>query len=75
MATTKTETNVPEAIAAPVAVEPELSINDFCARLSETITRPELIGAFAHVERAAGRVKDTGLAYRARYDLFVNQPV
>ena len=54
---------------------PELSINDFCARLSETITKPELIGAFAHVERVAGRVKDTELAYRARYDLFVNQPV
>lgn len=57
------------------AAAPELSINDFCARLSETISRPELIGAFAHVERAAGRAKDTAAAYRARYDLFVNQPV
>lgn len=58
----------------PVA-EPAISINDFCARLSETIVKPELIGAFAHVERVAGRVNDTGTAYRARYDLFVNQPV
>lgn len=75
MATTKPEPSAPEAIVATETVVPELSINDFCARLSETITRPELIGAFAHVERAAGRVKDTGVAYRARYDHFVNQPV
>lgn len=67
-------TNKTEGAQDQVSV-PELSINDFCARLSETITKPELIGAFAHVERVAGRVKDTELAFRNRYDLFVNQPV
>jgi len=70
--TTKQQAEVTEVTAAP---DTGVSINEFCARLSETMTKPELINAFAYVERAAGRVKDTGLAYRSRFDLFVNQPV
>lgn len=61
--------------APAVAPEPQLSITDFCARLSETVTRPELIGAFAHVEQKAQRVSDTAANYRARFDAFINQPV
>ena len=57
------------------AQEPRVELNSFCARLSETMTAPELFGAFAHVERVAGRVTDTASAYRARFDLFRNQPV
>lgn len=57
--------------AAPVA----LSINEFCTRLSETVIRPELIGAFAFSERAAGNLRDTADAYQARYEAFVNKPV
>ena len=58
-------------------VNPEsaLSITDFCTRLSETVSRPELIGAFAHVEQKAGRVKDTASGYGARFDAFINKPV
>lgn len=55
--------------------DPKLSITDFCTRLSETVSRPELIGAFAAVEQRAGRVSDTAAKYRARFDAFVNQPV
>lgn len=55
--------------------EPQLSITDFCTRLSESVSRPELIGAFAAVEQRAGRVSDTAAKYRARFDAFVNQPV
>jgi hypothetical protein len=73
MATTpKTQAETTEAEFEPAV---ELTVNDFCARLSETMTAPELIGAFAHVERVAGRVKDTEAVFRARFDLFVNQPV
>lgn len=61
--------------APDVAPEPQLSITDFCARLSETVSRPELIGAFAHVEKKAQRVNDTAANYRARFDAFINQPV
>jgi len=58
----------------PVADVQELTVNEFCARLSAKISKPELIGAFAHVERVAGRVKDSEAAFEARFDLFVNQP-
>lgn len=57
------------------AAEPALSISDFCVRLSETVSRPELIGAFAHVEQKARRVSDTAANYRARFDAFINKPV
>ena len=65
----------PEVPVAATAAEPSLSISDFCTRLSETVSRPELIGAFAHVEQKAGNVKDTALNFRARFDAFINKPV
>lgn len=61
----------PEAAAAPVAV----TLNEFCMRLSETVHRPELIGAFAFSERAAGNSRDSVDAFQARYEVFVNKPV
>lgn len=64
-----------EAGTKPVEVEPALSITDFCTRLSETVSRPELIGAFAHVELKAKRLSDTAANYRARYNAFINTPV
>lgn len=57
------------------ASDPALSISDFCTRLSETVSRPELIGAFAHVEQKAQRVSDTAANYRTRFDAFINKPV
>lgn len=51
-----------------------LSLNEFCARLSETVRRPELISAFEYTERNAGRNRDTFAAYRERFDVFVNSP-
>jgi hypothetical protein len=61
--------------AAALAPEVKMSLADFCARLSETVRRPELIGAFEHVERKAGRKQATEAEFRARYDEFVNKPV
>jgi len=59
-----------------VEVQPtKLSLSEFCTRLSETVSRPELLGAFEHVERRAGRLKDTEAGYRGRFDAFVNTPV
>lgn len=55
--------------------EPRLTLKEFCTRLSETVNRPELIGAFEFVETRAGRLKDVGSAYRARFDAFVSTPV
>lgn len=53
---------------------PTLSLTEFCTRLSETVKRPELIGAFEHVERRAGRNSATDAEFRARYNEFINAP-
>lgn len=52
-----------------------LSLVEFCTRLSETVKRPELIGAFEFRERTAGRTKATEAEFRARFDEFINTPV
>lgn len=68
------EVNVESTIVtAPVVIK--LTLNEFCARLSETVNRPELIGAFASSERASGKASDTEEAFQARYDSFINKPV
>lgn len=53
----------------------KLTLHEFCARLSKTVKRPELLGAFEHTERVAARLSDTDQAYRARFDAFINKPV
>lgn len=61
----------PEVVAKPVA---KLSLNEFCARLSTTDKRVELIGGFEHQERVAGRRSDTEESYSKRYTEFLNKP-
>ncbi len=61
------------APAAEVA-EFELTLQEFCTRLSVTDKRVELIGGFEHSERTSGRAKDTETAYRARFVAFINRP-
>ena len=60
--------------SAAVAKEFPLTLGEFCTRLSGTDRRVELIGAFEHAERVAGRAKDTESAYAARFVAFVSQP-
>lgn len=63
------------AEAAPTAPESlPLTLTEFCIRLSKTEKRVELIGAFEHSERVAGRGKDTQESYAERYKKFLNQP-
>ena len=69
----KTNESPEAAQAAPEIVFIEL--NEFCARLSESRFAPELFGAFASVERAAGNVKDTEAAFQSRFDAFCVKPV
>lgn len=52
----------------------ELSLSEFCTRLSSSDRRVELIGGFERAERIAGRVKATESAYAARYAAFLSQP-
>lgn len=52
-----------------------LSLDEFCAQLSQTDKRVESIGAFHTTEKAAGRVKDLASAYAARFSDFLNKPM
>jgi hypothetical protein len=61
------------AEAPPVGDFP-LSLDEFCQRLSTTDKRVELIGAFHHVEKSAGRGQDTSQKFADRFAAFVNQP-
>lgn len=69
---------VSPAPAAPAPAEPAsapaLSIDEYCTRASATDKRVEMLGAFALVERKAGRLKDTADAYAKRYQAFITQP-
>jgi hypothetical protein len=47
-----------------------LTLDEFCARLSNTDKRVELIGGFHHSERAAGHAKDTEAAFQSRFVAF-----
>lgn len=68
---TKPKTN---ATTPATEAEVALTLDEFCQRLSESLSRPELIGAFHFTERRAGRKKDTESAFRARFDAFTNAP-
>lgn len=52
-----------------------ITLDEFCTLLSATDRRVEMIGAFNHVEKKAGRIKDFDENYRSRFDAFANQPV
>ncbi len=60
--------------AAPV-VEYPLALDEFCTRLSSDDSRVELIGAFNHAERVAGRNSDLASNYAGRFVAFATQPV
>lgn len=61
--------------SATAAPEPQMSLNEFCRRKSETVRRPELISGFEYTERVAGRTTGTGPEFEARYVTFLNKPV
>jgi hypothetical protein len=63
------------ATAEAVAdVEFPLTVVEYCTHLSATDRRVELIGAFEHSERVAGRSSDIASNFSRRYAAFVNQP-
>lgn len=52
----------------------DLTVEEFCTRVSTTDSRVELLAAFHASEVRAGRVKDASSAYAARYSAFANAP-
>jgi len=64
------------APAVPVAeARAEVTLEEFCVRLSSKDRRVELLSAFHFDETRAGRFKDAESAYQARFEAFVNKPV
>jgi hypothetical protein len=49
-------------------------IEEFCANLSATDRRIEMIGAFYRVEMAAGRTRALPSEFKDRYSAFLTQP-
>jgi hypothetical protein len=58
-----------------VSTVPQVTLNEFCTRLSMTDRRVELIGGFHFTETLAGRLKDAESNYQARYTAFLTKPV
>lgn len=73
MASNKSE--VAEAVTEAPATAPDVTLDEFCIRLSKSDKRVELIGAFAFTERAAGKQKDAEAAYADRFAAFATKPV
>lgn len=52
----------------------EVTLTEFCTRISASDRRVELIGAFNHIETKAGRIKATEKEFLSRFDAFIKQP-
>lgn len=69
---------MPAKDPTPVESPPEtfdLTLEEFCRRLSATDTRVEMVAGFYADETAAGRVKDSSEAFDTRYAAFQSRPV
>lgn len=53
----------------------EVTLDEFCVRLSNTDKRVALISGFHYTEKVAGHLKDFEPNYKARYATFITQPV
>lgn len=68
----KTDASTEVVSGSPVV---QVTLDEFCARLSNSDRRVELIGAFNFTEKLAGRTKDAESNYQTRYGAFINKPV
>lgn len=60
--------------AAQVPTTFELTLQEYCLRLSTRDRRVELIAGFHHEESAAGQLKDSETAFQARFNAYCTQP-
>lgn len=75
MGTETTAADAPKGkAAAPVVDSFDLTLDEFCRRLSAKKVGPELIGGFFHAQTAAGSLKASDAAFTAAFDTFANQP-
>lgn len=62
-------------VATQSQPDEEVTLKEFCTRLSMSDRRVEMIGGFHADETREGRFKDTEARYRGRYEAFINKPV
>lgn len=65
---------VVESANAPAVGSFDLSLDEFCIRLSSGKVGPEMIGGFRHDSIAAGRLKDSEVAFAAAFNAFTRRP-
>lgn len=66
---------VDSAAVAQAATEFPLTLDEFCARLSQADKRVELIAGFHAAERKADNLKDLEANFRKRFDAFMKREV
>ncbi len=64
-----------QVAAEPAPAEQDLTLYEFCQRLSSKDSRVELIAAFHYTETAAGTIKDVESAFNDRFAAFTTKPV
>jgi hypothetical protein len=75
MAIEKTPADTAAPAPAATTIESfDLTLEEFCRRLSSKITAPELIGGFNHSQIAAGKIKGSEASFAAAFDAFSKQP-
>lgn len=79
-ASTDTAPSTAPAVATPAKAPanpaiPDITLEEFCVRVSKSDRRVELIGAFHFVEKKAGHFKDAESNYQARFQAFATKPV
>lgn len=53
----------------------EITLTEFCTRLSMNDNRVEMIAGFEHAEKLAGHFKDIEPSYLSRFTVFTTKPV
>ena len=75
-----TDTTTVDPVVQSVAEETvqasnfNVTLDEFCKRLSLKKVGPELISGFHHAQKKAGNVKDSDAVYSAAFANFVKQP-
>lgn len=74
MATEKRVPDVVEAVKVDAPATFDLTLNEYCLRLSSEKVGPEMIAGFQHDQLAKGAIKGSHTGFKAAFDKFVRQP-
>lgn len=73
MATEKIPADTTPIPAAP-ATSFDLTLDEYCTRLSADKASPEIIGGFYHSQAVSGNTKASSAAFAQAFDAFKKQP-